>query len=369
MRILQVITGLNHGGAQRFVVGLSNELLKAGHEVTVVSLYRGDNGTEFNKQFLNNEVRYHGIKISGLSIFAILKRVNKYLQKEKPDIIHCHLAVLQYIVPTILFSRARVFHTLHSLAQYADGGGGWHARLYRFLYKTSLVVPITVSDECHKSFEQYYHMACDIMISNGCERPQITTAYTSVQEEVNYYKASSDTKVFIHVARFHEAKNQRLLIDAFNALYDRGTDYVLLIVGSGFDSSEAESLTRSACNKIHFLGPRNNVGDYLACSDAFCLTSIYEGLPISLLEAMSMNVVPICTPVGGIVNVIEDGKNGYLARDLSVESFVEAVLRFFSTGEDIRNIAEIYRNHYSMESCAREYVEVFNHSILGRGEK
>lgn len=179
-------------------------------------------------------------------------------------------------------------------------------------------------------------------------------------DQIWWYLILRLKKVFIHVARFHKQKNQKLLIDAFNTINERGVDFTLLVLGSGFDSLEAEDLIKGACEKIHFIGLRSNVGDYLACADAFCLTSLYEGLPISLLESMAMNVVPICTPVGGGVDVVEEGKSGFLSDDLSVESYVSAVLRFISdTGKHIR-LDEIYKKKYSMESCASQYIEYYN---------
>lgn len=363
MKIVQIISGLYHGGAQKFVVDLSNELLAKGHDVTVLSLHGGNEEKEFNKQFLHDGVHYKCFKIEEMSMIRILKEVNNYLYLLKPDIIHCHLAVIQYIIPTIVFTKYKVFHTLHSLAQYADGGGGWHAKLYKFMYKAKLVIPITISDECHRSFSEYYHLNCDIMIPNGCEQAEITSDIEAVRKEVAGYKSSLNTKVFIHVARFHEAKNQKLLVDSFNSLYEKGIDFTLLVLGSGFDSNEAKEITSKACSKIHFIGPKNNVGDYLACSDAFCLSSLYEGLPISLLEALSMNVVPICTPVGGIVNVIEDEKSGYLSSDLTIESYVNAVLRYLRDYKGQFELKALYKNNYSMESCAKKYLDIYRQAL------
>lgn len=359
MRITQIISGLYHGGAQKFVVSLSNELFNAGHEVTVISLHGGNEEKEFNKQFLNEGIRYKSFKIEELSMLSILKEVNDYLRSIRSEVIHCHLAVLQYIIPTFLFSKVKVFHTLHSLAQYADGGGGWHANLYKLLYKTKKVIPVTISDECHQSFIDYYHLTCDVTIPNGCEQAKTSTNIESVRQEVQTYKSTQNTKVFIHVARFHEAKNQHLLIDSFNELFYKGVDFTLMVLGSGFDSQDAVELTNKACDRIHFIGAKNNVGDYLACSDAFCLSSIYEGLPISLLEAMSMNVVPICTPVGGILNVIEDGKNGFLSKDLSKNAYVATLMRYIETYKGGFPLYEIYKAHYSMELCANKYVNLF----------
>ena len=117
--------------------------------------------------------------------------------------------------------------------------------------------------------------------------------------------------------------------DAFNELDRRGSDFVLLVLGDGFDQGAGAGLKTRACEKIHFLGLKNNVADYLYCSNAFCLTSIFEGLPISLLEAMACGVIPICTNIGGVPDVVQDGRNGYLS-DVTDKDYINELFSISS---------------------------------------
>ena len=165
--------------------------------------------------------------------------------------------------------------------------------------------------------------------------------------------------MFIHVARFHSQKNQQLLVDSFNHLAAENIDFTLLILGNGYDCEAGKELQKIACDKILFLGEKSNVNDYLLCSDAFCLTSIYEGLPISLLEALSCGVTPICTPVGGIPDVIEDGVNGYLCDDLSVEAYVDTVIKFINNPIDRELVVASYNKSFSIQKCAIDYVKLY----------
>ena len=148
------------------------------------------------------------------------------------------------------------------------------------------------------------------------------------------------------------------MIESFNRIRQEGYDAILLIIGDGFNEGEGRKLKEQACDAIHFLGLKSNVGDYLMCADAFCLSSIYEGLPISLLEAMACGVVPICTKVGGIPDVIEDGKTGILS-DVDTSAYTEAMERFFSTHIDKSLIQECYRMRFSMEACALKYYKLY----------
>ena len=114
-----------------------------------------------------------------------------------------------------------------------------------------------------------------------------------------------------------------------------------------------------ACSKIHFLGKKNNVNDYLYCADAFCLTSVYEGLPISLLEALSCGVTPICTSVGGIPDVVIDNVSGYLSINRTISGYMEAVKRFLTYPLPRKELIRYYHKHYSMAVCAKKYVNLY----------
>ena len=202
-------------------------------------------------------------------------------------------------------------------------------------------------------------MPSPVSIDNGCEVPRKSIRFDEVVSEVESYKDNPHSPVFIHVARFHEQKNQNLLIDAFNELDRKGEDFVLLVIGDGFDHGPGAELKRRACAKILFLGLKNNVADYLYCSDAFCLTSIYEGLPISLLEAMACGVVPICTNVGGIPDVVSEGRTGYLS-ELLIADYCRAIELFIKYRLNPEWVVEQFVDNFSMNNCAQRYIQVYS---------
>lgn len=359
MKIIEIISSLSSGGAERFVVNLSNQLAKEGHEITICTLNDNEK-INFNKQFMSEQIGYHSFQVRGKNILTIWHNVYKYLLTEKPDVIHCHLAVLQYVFPFCLFHhRVKMVHTIHNMPKYASGGTKWHARLFKLLYKTELAIPVSISEECHQGYREFYHLTNDTVIDNGVSQVVASCNIDIVRKEVEKYKACASTKVFTHVARCHEQKQQHILVEAFNRLDEEGIDFTLLIIGAGFDSVEGMELQRFACDKIHFLGEKNNVGDYLLCSDYFCLSSRNEGLPISLLEAMSLGITPICTPVGGMKNVINHGVNGFLSTAVGADEFLTALQSAMDKFIDKNVIVNNYKKYYSMEKCAKKYVELF----------
>ena len=361
MKIIQLIYSLRSGGAEKFVVNLSNQLATEGHDVTICMLLDETNPNWiFNKQFIHPKVK---LKSFGFSEGFSLKKMTticKYLKLNSPDIVHCHLNVMPYIFP-LAFSNKKItfIHTIHSIAEKASGLR-IQRNINRFFYKTNRIIPITISKECKQSFENYYDLPNTVRIDNGCPAIKPSKYFTDVQNEIQKFKHTKNTKIFIHIARCHPAKNQELLINAFNKLYADNVDFSLIIVGAGYNSKEGIKLQQIANPHIYFLGEKNNVGDYLLCADAFCLSSIYEGLPISLIEAMSCGVTPICTAVGGIPDVITDKKHGYLSYGFSTDNYCTAIKQYLANPINKHLLSEYFNSNFSIEVCATQYVKVFN---------
>ena len=86
-------------------------------------------------------------------------------------------------------------------------------------------------------------------------------------------------------------------------------------------------------------------------------------MPISLIEALSCGLVPICTAVGGIVDVVEDGKNGFLSQDMTVESYAKTIERYLALPDsqktEMKKQCIKSAQKYSIEECAKQYEILF----------
>lgn len=365
MRIIQLVYSLCSGGAERFVVSLSNCLAQYGNDVEICMLL--DDAADvrvFYKEFLDPRVKFHSMKFtSGFSLSKKIK-VESYIKSRRPDVVHCHLNVIPYVYGLALTNnRIRFIHTLHSVAENAAGSKHQYG-LNRFYYRSNLIQPVTISLKCQESYKSFYRLDNAPYIDNGCIPVEASSSYEAVVREVESYKQGKSIPVFIHVARFDPQKNQKLLVNAFNRLSKEGNDFVLLVLGSGFQAPNAADLRSEAFPNIRFLGGKKNVGDYLLCSDAFCLTSIYEGLPISLLEALSAGVTPICTPAGGIPDVIQEGETGYLSKDFSLPSYLEAIHKFLDKKLDPERLKQHFSKNYSMNVCMEKYLMVYKRNKI-----
>jgi glycosyltransferase involved in cell wall biosynthesis len=362
MKILQIIYSLGPGGAERFVLDLSNELAHQGHEVTLCVLrddLQGNFG--FYKQDISEEVNYVnlkipiGFKLSNIVTFA------KLIRKLKPQVVHCHLNLVNYIFPlTIIFTKVIFIYTIHSIPR-SEVRSLIEYWIRRFFYSSLRMKAVTISEETSRYFVDYYKTPPSKEIYNGRAMPKPTPEYHNVTNDVNKYRDNGNT-VFLHIGTCNTAKNQKTLINVFNKLVQDKYKIVMMIIGSGFDSEEGRNLKNLACDKIVFFGEKHNVSDYLLNADAFCLSSIREGMPISLIEAFACGCVPICTPVGGLINTIENGVTGYLSDSVSENDYYLSVRTYLENKDHIKktDLIQYYLSNFSIEECAKKYLSLYN---------
>ena len=366
MKILEIIPTLASGGGERFVVDLSNELSKdKNNKVNLLTIKDDTIGNNsFNKKDLSSDVHYSCMNIKKYSLGTLL-RLYSEIKKIKPDLVHFHLSsAMNVMFFAIFFYRKPIYvQTLHGKADKQQTNFIGYI-LRKIIYKFSLVKIKTISDDNDRLFKEFYKAKGDGVIYNG--RAELKpVSFEAVKAEVDSYKKDENTLVFIHVARFHPEKNQELLINTFNKILSSGANITLMIVGAYFDTPAAKHLVEKAHKDIHFLGLKSNVGDYLRNADAFVLSSFNEGMPISLIEAMSCKCALISTPVSGCVDIIKNGENGYMSKDFSEESFTETILKYIETNKEINKeeIYNYYKENLSMDKCAEQYNQFFKECL------
>lgn len=363
MKILQIAYSLAPGGAERFVVDLCNELCKVDtNEIYLVTI--NDDTSSLNRHYLkelSSKVKYIclGCK-KGLS-FESIRKTYGIIKKIKPDIVHSHTKLIPLYLPSLFLKRPRYIHTLHSLAEKAVSFTRLRF-LERYLFKRN-VQPVTISSFNQQSYRKFYELENSVCINNGCPVKQTTDELENVRTELETLKQGMDVPVFIHVARYNKAKNQQLLFNVFNKLADEGYKFLLIILGSGFENTCFVNKQNEDC--IKFLGPKQNVGDYLNCSKYFVLTSKWEGLPISLIEAMSVGCIPISTPAGGVVDVIRNKENGYLTETFSEDEMYMCIKDAIQGKCCIDNsrVIDSYNASFTMGICARNYFALYQNVI------
>lgn len=364
MKILQVIPHLGSGGAERFVVDLSNELSKMGHDVILCTLYtvKGDFG--FYRKDISPAVRTVSLnKTTGFSFKAVIKFI-QLVHREKPDVIHSHINALQYSAISQIFQSKGV-HTIHNEA-HLEAAGFLEITLRRILFGLRLIQPITISQESDESFFNFYHKHARL-IYNGRAIGNVH-ASQQVKDEIKQYKKNISTRVIVQLARFQKQKNIPMMARVAKQLSDEGYNFTLLFIGNTDNKAILNEVLAEKPDCAHVLGERHNPLEYLMEAGGFALSSSFEGMPISLIEALGVGAIPVCTPVGGIPNVITDGYNGLLSKDVSEESFYKAMKTYLELSDlevqSMRlNSLKSYAP-YSMARCAKKYEEVYKNKSI-----
>ena len=365
MKILEIIPQLSSGGGERFVVDLCNELSKE-HDVTLMVLHSLDKVDFYLKEVSNNVRVVSMNKRMGLDI-GLLFRVYRYIRREKPDVVHTHLRAIMYIAFAIMRKHGVMHcHTVHNAADKEAGGSFISSGMRKFCFHHGWITPITISAESLHSFRKYYGMDAP-MIFNGRNVDAGMLVSDEVKEQFKQYRHTNKTRVLISLARIDPVKRQTLLARVVMRLKREGYDLTVLFIGGERDAQMTAELRSYNDEAIQLLGELHNPLEYLKMGDAYALCSSYEGMPISLIEAIGVGCIPVCTPVGGIVDVVHNGENGFLSDGIGEESYYKTVKRFLSLTDvqlkDMKQKALATYGPFSMYECARNYVRLFEKGI------
>jgi glycosyltransferase involved in cell wall biosynthesis len=173
----------------------------------------------------------------------------------------------------------------------------------------------------------------------------------------------------IMVARFSPQKNQMDLLSAFSALKGNPT---LIFVGDGplLEKCRAKARILKLTPGVQFLGERHDVADLLAQSHIAVLSSNWEGLPISILEAMRAGLPVVATRVGGVPELVEDGITGYLVPPHDPRALATALQRLLDSPEDRHRMGQRGREkmlrQFSVECMVAKTLEVYRDVLEGR---
>lgn len=304
MRIMQVITLSELGGAQSVVVNLANELSKE-HEVVVVA-GEGD-GKMWNllneniRKIYNKHIRRNISLIDDLlTIFLLFMLYIKY----KPNIIHLHSSKIG-ILGRIVFPSKKIIYTVHGFDSIRLAYRKYLPIERYMQYRCKAIVGVSKYDEINLQKEGITnHVHC---IYNGIKKPNTLT--------YNPFKSFGNYKyIVLCIARLSPPKNSHLFLQIAALL----PKYAFIWIGN--QNIPKESIP----NNVFFMGNLPNAGAYNEYADLFILPSDYEGLPIVIIEAMSFGKPVVASNVGGISEIITDNINGFTI-DNKPELFVEKI--------------------------------------------
>ena len=352
MKIIMVIPTLELAGAEKMCEALSIYLNKT-NEVIVISLYN-------IRTSITDELKKYGIKVIFLNKkrgfdFSTIISLRKVLVVEKPDVIHTHLDSLKYVAFATVFLKVPVMiHTIHNIAN--KEASGITQLLYKICFKYRNVIPVALSPEIKSSISIYY----------GIKYKRIPMIFNGIDLDKCIKKQSYENKkiIFTHVGRFSLQKNHRLLIDAYKKISEEFHDTELWLIGDGelVEQIKTRVFKYNLENKVVFWGLRDDVLKLLNKSDVFVLPSKYEGVPISIIEAMGTGLPVIATDTGGVKSMVKDNINGLLINCDTNELYIAMKkMKSKTIREKYGQASVIIANKkFSVRGMAEAYLKLYN---------
>jgi glycosyltransferase involved in cell wall biosynthesis len=245
----------------------------------------------------------------------------------------------------------------------------WLGKLVHWIaFRLGNVVPVSISEEVANTVRAVYGQDIHTpVIYNGIPTTRFVSnaSQDSTKEEKGI--------VLLHVGRFAPQKNHLLLVEAFALAVKEYPAMKLWLVGDGPLKPAVEKIIVEIGleRKVLFLGIRDDVPRLLAASDLFVLSSDYEGVPLSVLEAMAAGKPVVATTVGGVPELVEDGVTGFLVPPRDPKVLAQGILRL-AKDADLRQrmgkaAQERALERFDISRTAREYEALYLKLLKERG--
>lgn len=361
------------GGSGVIATELGKLLAEKGHEVHFIS-----SGLPFRLEKVYANIFYHEVEVNQYAVFkyppydlSLANKMAEVAKRENLDILHVHYAIPHAICAILakqmVGEKLKIVTTLHGTDITVLGYDPSLRGMIQFGIEKSDAVT-AVSNDLVKETNR--------LISTN---KQIHTVYNFIDHRM-YYKKSRDElkreydikqneKVIIHVSNFRNVKRVPDVVRSF-ALISEKIDAKLLLLGDGPEYSTVCQLIKDLGlkQKVLMLGNQKQVADFLSISDLMMLLSEKESFGLVLLEAMACRVPVIGTDAGGIPEVIEDGKNGFICPIGDIRMIAERALEILLHDELQDEMAEnaFHRanTYFNQETIIAQYEDIYYQTLL-----
>jgi glycosyltransferase involved in cell wall biosynthesis len=384
-RVLHVLTRLALGGAQRHALDVCRRLPGDRYEVEVLA--GPDVGSEksIQSEFTDAGLPVH--MLPGLhreenpaSDLAALWRMAGFLRRGRYDVVHTHMAKAGVIgrLAAGLAKVPAVVHTVH--------GWPWHNFVdrktkeryvgfeRRAARKTDRIIVTSERDRGKGLAHAIAPADRFTLIRSGIDFARFDPEKHDRAEARRKLGLPEKARVLLTVAALTHQKNPLEALEVAARVQKAFPELHYILVGNG--PLRDDVMTRSGQlgfgSRFHFLGNRDDIPEILAAADVFLLTSRWEGLPLTLIEAMAMGKAIVATQVDGVLDVIEDNVTGYARDPGDVDELAAMCVRLFRAPNLITemfkgNPAHIRRPEFSLERTVEALDRLYQEVLKARG--
>ena len=365
--IVIVVSAMNLGGAQRVVSILCDHWSKNGYDITLVVTFTGEKNLHYqvNKdvtlKYLTNSPFFPKNKV--INLIWKLFDLRKLIKDINPDVIISFLtrvnvgsALSTIGIKSSLIICERTWTPFATLSK----NFYW---MYRLLFRGVSKI-IVQTEESKVWLSQNFPSSEVAVIPNPVVYPLPLHNERSVNPD-NFILQPK--KIILASGRLHRFKQFDLLIRAFSKIKDKFPDWDLVILGDGEEKAALSRilLDLSLGDRVHLLGSVGNIADWYKRADLFVLSSMAEGFPNVLLEAMTYGVPSISFDCDtGPRDMIRDGVNGILVDPKEKESGIVNALNMMINDEklrlDIANNSVLLRDKYSVSNIMKKWDNVLD---------
>lgn len=367
------------GGVGRFLIDLGTYLRKQGHDIKIVTRHAKSEILPEALAALENDLVEIDCSQAPISKeLHLARQTRKYIQKNRDniDIIHTQRPLLNAAFAASVGNRLKipVISTTHGkwAPTKKSMRDRYLAQLERYTFKHADAV--TFVDE---SGMDYYGVPGSQVITNGIDIGHFQPngdARIKVRR-----KLGLDEKDFALCFTGRIARNKGVyeILEALSIARGKRpeAEFVAIFLGN-YAQDEKDDFKRrigelAVSDSIKLLGIKSDVAGYLQASDAFVLPSYFEGLPLSVLEAMGCALPVIVTKTGGLAKLVKDGENGLFVEKKNAGDLAEKILMLSSNRKLAAEIgargAKHVARYHSLEEMGKKYVELYD-SLIKKGQ-
>ena len=329
------------GGLELYMVRSAKALVGDFNVISVMG-----EKTKLKQYYEDTEYKFEQINRRGSFSIRAARTLAKIIDKNSIDIVHLHWTKdIPVAVMAKVFSKKKPkLVQTRNMTMTRFKNDFYH----RFLYKNiDMMLPVTyeVAKQINKFIPQDIRPKVEVLYM-GSDKVELLS-----EEEINNYKASlhvENSFMVGLVGRINEFKGQYLLIEAMDILVQKGLDIQAYIVGHAMDEAYLEKLEEDVKNKnlensFHFLGFEKNPHRFMQACDAVIMASKCETFGLVSIEAMQVETVVIGANSCGVLEIIDDKKNGLLFENQNSKDLADKIELLYSDKEFKNNLAKAAR--------------------------